>query len=47
MPGAVAPFALPLCTPLAASERYYTAASGELQVPWCGIHEWRKVEQAD
>jgi len=27
--------------------RQYTAAGGEVQVPWGGIHEWRKTEQGD
>jgi len=28
-----------------ARERKYTAADGVVQVPWGGIHEWRKSEQ--
>jgi len=31
----------------AASERHCTAAGGEVQVPWGGIHEWGKAEQGD
>ena len=30
-----------------ASERQYTAAGGDVQVPWGGIHEWRKWEPRD
>ena len=30
-----------------ASKGQCTAAGGEVQVPWCGIHEWRKTEQGD
>jgi len=35
--------------PAAACEHKYTAAGGEVQVPWGrgGIHEWRKSEQKD
>jgi len=29
----------------AKSKRQYTAACGEVQAPWCGIHEWRKAQQ--
>jgi len=31
----------------AASKRQYTAAGGEVQIPWGGIHEWRTTEQGD
>jgi len=31
----------------AASERQYTAAGGEVQVPRGGIYEWRKAERGD
>jgi len=31
----------------AASERQYTAAGGEVQVPRGGIYEWRKAEPQD
>ena len=30
-----------------ASERKYTAAGGDVQVPWGGIYDWRKSEQRD
>ena len=30
-----------------ASERQFTAAGGDVQVPWGGIHEWPKSEQRD
>ena len=30
-----------------ASEQKYTAAGGDIQVPWGGIHERRKSEQRD
>jgi len=30
-----------------ASERKYTATGGDVEVPWDGIHEWRKSEQRD
>ena len=29
----------------AASERQYTAAGGEVRVPWDGVHERRKAEE--
>ena len=29
----------------AASKRQYTEVGGEVQLPWRGIHEWRKAEQ--
>jgi len=29
----------------AASERQYTAAGGEVQVPRSGVHEWQKEER--
>ena len=41
---------LSLKTPKAvhsAIERKYTAAGGDVHVPWGGIHEWRKSEQRD
>ena len=31
----------------AASERQYTAAGGEVQVPSGGIYEWRKAERQE
>jgi len=31
----------------AAREWQYTTAGGEIELPWDGIHEWRKVEQGD
>ena len=31
----------------AASERQYTAAGGEVQVPRGGIYEWQKAERGD
>jgi len=30
-----------------ASERKYTAAGGNVQLSWGGVHEWRKSEQRD
>ena len=29
------------------STSQYTAAGREIQVPWDGIHKWRKVQQGD
>jgi len=29
------------------SEQQYTAASGEVQVPWGGTYKWWKVERGD
>jgi len=36
-----------LKTVFSASEQKYTAAGGDIQVPWGGIHERRKSEQRD
>ena len=30
-----------------ANKRKYTAAGREVQIPWGGIHKWRKAEQGD